>query len=78
MTSEFLANFRSEKHLTLPLGAKGKWIDSEANERLDTYYNNGKCPQIILQKFTTRLKETDSKVVNLHTTFRKNMSCIQC
>ena len=40
MTSEFLANFRSEKQLTLPTGVKGKWTG--ANKRLDTYYNNGK------------------------------------
>ena len=48
MTSEFLANFRSEKQLTLPSGVKGKWIGAGANERLDTYYNSGKCPQIIM------------------------------
>ena len=47
MNSEFLANFRSEKQLTLPTGVKGKWIGWMANERLDTYYSNGKCPQII-------------------------------
>ena len=48
MTSEFLANFRSEKQLTLPTGVKGKWIGIVANERLDTYYNSGKCPQIMM------------------------------
>ena len=42
MTSEFLANFRSEKQLTLPTGVEGKWIGTGANKRLDTYYNNGK------------------------------------
>ena len=42
MTSEFLANFRSEKQLTLLTGAKGKWIGTGANKRLGTYYNNGK------------------------------------
>ena len=42
MISEFLANFRSEKQLTLPTGVKGKWIGTGANKRLDTYYNNGK------------------------------------
>ena len=42
MTSEFLANFRSEKLLTLPNGVKGIWIGTGANKRLDTYYNNGK------------------------------------
>ena len=49
MISEFLANFRSEKQLTLPTGVKGKWIGTGANERLHTYYNNGKSPQIIMQ-----------------------------
>ena len=63
MTSEFLANFRSEKQLTLPTGAKGKWIGTGANKRLDTYYNNGKCPQRIMQNIINGLKETDSKAI---------------
>ena len=49
MTSEVLASFRSEKQLTLLTGVKGKWIGWMANEKLDTYHNNGKCPQIMMQ-----------------------------
>ena len=52
---EFVANFRSEKQLTLPTGVKGKWIGTGANERLDTYYNSGKCPQMIMNKFSEYL-----------------------
>ena len=48
---QFFANFRSEKQLTLPSGVKGKWISAGTNERLDTYYNSGKCPQIIKSIF---------------------------
>ena len=56
MNSEFLANFRSEKQLTLTTGVKGKWIGTGANERLHTYYNNGKSPQIIMQNLCFKLQ----------------------
>ena len=56
MNSESLANFRSEKQLTLPTGVKGKWIGTGANERLHTYYNNGKSPQIIMQNLCFKLQ----------------------
>ena len=69
MTSEFLANFRSEKQLTLLTGAKGKWIGTGANESLDTYYNNGKCPQRIMQNIINGLKETDSKATYFYFVF---------
>ena len=51
MTS-VLCKFQIRKQLTLPSGVKGKWIDAGANERLDTYYNSGKCPQMIMNKFS--------------------------
>ena len=69
MTSEFLANFRSEKQLTLLTGAKGKWIGTGANKRLDTYYNNGKCPQRIMQNIINGHKETDSNAIYFYFVF---------